>query len=140
MGGRAAEYLVLKDITTGASNDIERATAIARGMVTKYGMSEALGPILFGSDSEEVFLGRDLTQSRNYGEAVASTIDKEIERFVSTGYAQALEILQKYDATLHKTAEVLMEREKITNEEFRALFDPPLPPKEDSDVALIEEA
>ncbi|MCL2396657.1 MAG: ATP-dependent zinc metalloprotease FtsH [Defluviitaleaceae bacterium] len=129
MGGRAAEYLVLKDITTGASNDIERATAIARAMVTKYGMSEVLGPILFGSENDEVFLGRDLAQSRNYGEAVASTIDKEIERFVNTGYSQALETLQQYMDTLHKTAEVLIQREKITNEEFRQLFDPPLPKK-----------
>jgi cell division protease FtsH len=137
MGGRAAEYLVLKDITTGASNDIERATAIARGMVTKYGMSEVLGPILFGSENEEVFLGRDFVQSRNYGEAVASTIDKEIERIVNNGYHKALEILQKYMPTLHRTAEVLIEREKITNSEFRDLFDPPLPPK-DGDIFDIE--
>ena len=131
MGGRAAEYLVLKDITTGASNDIMRATAIARGMVTKYGMSEVLGPILFGNENEEVFLGRDLAQSRNYGEEVAAQIDKEIERFVNSGYSQALEILQRYMDTLHKTAELLIQKEKITNEEFRKLFDPPLPKKGD---------
>ena len=129
MGGRAAEFLVLQDITTGASNDIERATTIARSMVTKYGMSEALGPILFGSDNDEVFLGRDIGQTRNYGEEVASTIDKEIERFVSTGYTRALEILQRYLDTLHKTAEMLIAKEKITNDEFRSLFDPPLPKK-----------
>jgi cell division protease FtsH len=92
-------------------------------------MSEVLGPILFGSESDEVFLGRDIGQNRNYGEAVATTIDKEIERFVGTGYSQALETLQRYMPTLHKTAEVLMEKEKITNDEFRQLFDPPLPKK-----------
>jgi len=129
MGGRAAEFLVLKDITTGASNDIERATAIARNMVTKYGMSEALGPILFGTESEEVFLGRDIGQSRNYGEEVAATIDKEIERFVSAGYNHAIEVLQKYMNTLHKTADMLIQKEKLTNDEFRQLFDPPLPKK-----------
>jgi cell division protease FtsH len=132
MGGRAAEYLVLKDITTGASNDIMRATAIARSMVTKYGMSEVLGPILFGNENEEVFLGRDLAQSRNYGEEVAAQIDKEIERFVNSGYSQALEILQRYMETLHKTAGVLIQKEKITGDEFRKLFDPPLPEKGDS--------
>jgi len=129
MGGRAAEYLVLKDVTTGASNDIERATAIARAMVTKYGMSEVLGPILFGNENEEVFLGRDLAQSRNYGEGVAGLIDKEIERFVNSGYSQALEILQRYMDTLHTTAEVLIQKEKLTNEEFRKLFNPTLPKK-----------
>ena len=129
MGGRAAEYLVLKDITTGASNDIERATAIARSMVTKYGMSDVLGPILFGNDNDEVFLGRDLAQSRNYGEEKAAIIDKEIERFVNSGYTQALEILQRYMDTMHKTADLLIQKEKITNSEFRNLFDPPLPEK-----------
>ena len=129
MGGRAAEYLVLKDITTGASNDIERATALARSMVTKYGMSEVLGPILFGNDNDEVFLGRDLAQSRNYGEEKASIIDREIERFVNSGYAQALELLQRYMDTMHKTADLLIQKEKITNDEFRALFNPPLPKK-----------
>jgi len=138
MGGRAAEYLVLKDITTGASNDIERATGIARNMVTKYGMSEVLGPILFGTDNEEVFLGRDIGQTRNYGETVASTIDKEIERFVNTGYSQALEVLQKHIDTLHKTAELLIQKEKLTNEEFRGLFDPPLPAKGDNWKPVVD--
>ncbi|MCL2354181.1 MAG: AAA family ATPase, partial [Defluviitaleaceae bacterium] len=123
MGGRAAEYLVIKDITTGASNDIERATAIARGMVTKYGMSDALGPILFGSESEEVFLGRDISQSRNYGEQIATTIDKEIERLVTTGYKQALDILEEFMPVLHETAEALMDKEKLTNAEFVAILD-----------------
>jgi len=131
MGGRAAEYLVLKDITTGASNDIMRATSIARDMVTKYGMSEVLGPIMFGNENEEVFIGRDLAQSRNYSEEVATQIDKEIERLVNSGYSQALEILQRYMDTMHKTAETLISKEKITGDEFRKLFDPPLPKKGD---------
>ena len=129
MGGRAAEYLVLKDITTGASHDIMRATSIARDMVTKYGMSEVLGPIQFGNENDEVFLGRDFAQSRNYGEEVAAQIDKEIERFVNSGYSQALEILQRYMDTMHKAADLLMQKEKITGDEFRKLFDTPLPPK-----------
>ncbi|MCL2573533.1 MAG: ATP-dependent zinc metalloprotease FtsH [Defluviitaleaceae bacterium] len=129
MGGRAAEYLIFNDITTGASNDIMRATSIARDMVTKYGMSEVLGPIMFGNENDEVFLGRDFAQSRNYGEEVAAQIDKEIERFVNTGYSQALEILQRYMETMHKTADLLMQKEKITGDEFRNLFDPPLPKK-----------
>ena len=131
LGGRAAEFLVLNDITTGASNDIERATAIARGMVTKYGMSEVIGPIQFGSDNEEVFIGRDLAQTRNFGEEVASIIDSEIKGFVNRGYNSALEILGKYITTLHKTADLLMQKEKITNTEFRQLFDDPPEKKAD---------
>jgi len=129
MGGRAAEYLIIKDVTTGASHDIMVATSIARDMVTKYGMSEVLGPIQFGNENDEVFLGRDLAQSRNYGEEVAAQIDKEIERIVNTGYSQALEILQRHGDTMHKTVKMLMEKEKITGDEFRGLFDPPLPKK-----------
>jgi len=106
-----------------------RATSIARDMVTKYGMSEVLGPIQFGNENEEVFIGRDLAQSRNYSEEVATQIDKEIERFVNSGYSQALEILQRYSDTMHKAAEVLIQKEKITGDEFRQLFDTPLPPK-----------
>jgi len=129
MGGRAAEYLVFNDITTGASHDIMTATSIARDMVTKYGMSEVLGPIQFGNENEEVFIGRDLAQSRNYSEEVATTIDKEIERFVNSGYSQALDILKRYEGTMHKAAELLIKKEKITGDEFRELFDPPLPKK-----------
>jgi len=129
LGGRAAEFLVIKDITTGASNDIERATAIARDMVTRYGMSEAVGPIQFGTDNNEVFLGRDIAQSRNYGEDVASLIDQEIKRFINEAYNLALDILQRYSDTMHKTAKLLIEKEKITGDEFRALFDIPPPKK-----------
>jgi cell division protease FtsH len=122
LGGRAAEALVLKDITTGASNDIERATGIARNMVVKYGMSDELGPIQFGNDNEEVFIGRDLAHTRNYGEQVATLIDNEIKRVVETGYAEALVIMEKHIDILHKIADLLIERERVSGEEIRSLF------------------
>lgn len=123
LGGRAAEALVIKDVTTGASNDIERATAMARGMVTRYGMSEILGPIQFGEDSNEVFIGRDLGHTRNYGEAVATTIDEEVKRIVMGAYNEAIRILQENMEVLHASAKLLVEKEKVTGDEFRKLFD-----------------
>lgn len=123
LGGRAAEYIVIKDVTTGASNDIERATALARSMVTKYGMSDILGPIQFGDDNDEVFIGRDLAHTRNYGENVATTIDSEIRRIVDTAYEEALRLIRENMEVLHATAKVLVEKEKITGAEFRELFD-----------------
>lgn len=123
LGGRAAEALVIKDVTTGASNDIERATAMARGMVTRYGMSEILGPIQFGEDSNEVFIGRDWGRTRNYGEAVATTIDEEVKRIVMGAYNEAIRILQENMEVLHASAKLLVEKEKVTGEEFRKLFD-----------------
>lgn len=125
LGGRAAEQIVIKDITTGASNDIERATSTARSMVTKYGMSELLGPILFGNDNEEVFIGRDLAHTRNYGEDVASSIDSEIKRIIETAYNDAIDIITQNIDILHRSAELLMEKEKITGDEFRSLFNEP---------------
>ena len=122
LGGRAAEELVMGDITTGASNDIERATDIARKMVTKFGMSEKLGPINLGADNEEVFIGRDWGAAKKYGEDVASVIDSEIKRIVETAYSEAIRILKENMDVLHKTTEVLLEKEKITGEQFRALF------------------
>ncbi|MDR1663685.1 MAG: ATP-dependent zinc metalloprotease FtsH [Clostridiales bacterium] len=122
LGGRAAETLVIKDITTGASNDIERATGLARNMVVKYGMSEVLGPIQFGNDNEEVFIGRDFAHARNYGEQVASLIDSEIKRVVEDGYEEALRLIEKYIDVLHKIANLLMEKEKVSGEEIRKLF------------------
>jgi cell division protease FtsH len=122
LGGRAAEEIVLGDITSGASNDIERATALARAMVTKYGMSEALGPIQFGDDNEEVFIGRDLAHTRNYGEGVASLIDAEIKRMIETSYKEALRIINEYIDILHKIAALLIEKEKVTGDEIRAFF------------------
>lgn len=123
LGGRAAEALVIKDVTTGASNDIERATAMARGMVTRYGMSDILGPIQFGEDSNEVFIGRDWGHTRNYGEAVATTIDEEVKRIVMGAYNEAIRILQENMEVLHASAKLLVEKEKVTGDEFRKLFD-----------------
>ena len=117
LGGRAAEELVIKDITTGASNDIERATSMARDMVTKYGMSELLGPIQFGGDNDEVFIGRDWGHARNYGEGVAATIDQEVNRIVTDAYREAKRLLQENMEML------LVEKEKVTGDEFRSLFD-----------------
>ena len=123
LGGRAAEELVIKDITTGASNDIERATTMARDMVTKYGMSELLGPIQFGGDNDEVFIGRDWGHARNYGEGVAATIDQEVNRIVTDAYREAKRLLQENMEMLHATAKLLVEKEKVTGDEFRSLFD-----------------
>ena len=123
LGGRAAEELVIKDITTGASNDIERATSMARDMVTKYGMSELLGPIQFGGDNDEVFIGRDWGHARNYGEGVAATIDQEVNRIVTDSYREAKRLLQENMEMLHATAKLLVEKEKVTGDEFRSLFD-----------------
>ena len=123
LGGRVAEHLVLDDISTGASNDIERATKIAREMVTKYGMSEKLGPICFGGTEEEVFLGKDMaTHSRDYSENTASQIDAEIKEIVMNAYTSAERILKENIEKLHKVAKKLLENEKITGEEFEAIF------------------
>ena len=123
LGGRAAEEIVIKDITTGASNDIERATSMARDMVTKYGMSELLGPIQFGGDNDEVFIGRDWGHARNYGEGVAATIDQEVNRIVTDAYREAKRLLRENMEMLHATAKLLVEKEKVTGDEFRSLFD-----------------
>ena len=124
LGGRIAEELVFDDITTGASQDIKQATGIARSMVTKFGMSEKLGLINYDNDEDEIFIGRDLAHaSRGYGEAVAGTIDEEVKRIIDECYANAKSIIQKYDSVLHACADLLLEKEKITREEFEALFD-----------------
>lgn len=124
LGGRIAEELVFDDITTGASQDIKQATGIARSMVTKFGMSEKLGLINYDNDEDEVFIGRDLAHaSRGYGEAVAGTIDEEVKRIIDECYANAKSIIQKYDRVIHACADLLLEKEKITREEFEALFD-----------------
>jgi len=124
LGGRAAEALILGDITSGAANDIERATTIARNMVVKFGMSETLGPIQFGNDNEEVFIGRDLHHTRNYSEEVASQIDQEIKRIVTDNYNQAMTIIQTHVDVLHKIVDLLMEKERVSGEEVRKLFPP----------------
>jgi len=122
LGGRVAEKLILNDISTGASNDIERASKIARDMVTKYGMSEKIGSIMFGSGQEEVFLGRDFTQSKNYSEETASLIDAETKQIIDTAYNRCIKILSDNVDKLHKVAAVLLEKEKIDSEEFEAIF------------------
>ena len=138
LGGRAAEEIIIGDITTGASNDIERATAIARSMVTKYGMSEKLGPISFGDDNDEVFIGRDLAHARNYSENVASIIDNEIKNIVELAYKDAMNILNDNIDVLHKTADLLIEKEKVNGNEFRALFpEGKLPKKEIEDNSMF---
>ena len=123
LGGRVAESLVLGDISTGASNDIERATKIARDMVTKYGMSDNLGTITFGSGQEEVFLGRDFTQTRNFSEETAAKIDIEVKAIIDKAYVTAREILINNMDKLHAVAGVLLEKEKITGEEFAKIFE-----------------
>ena len=122
LGGRAAEKLVLNDISTGASNDIERASKIARDMVTRYGMSDKIGTITFGSGQEEVFLGRDLAQAKNFSEETAAKIDEEVKRIVQTAYEKAVKILTEHVDKLHAVAGVLMEKEKIEGEEFDNIF------------------
>ena len=122
LGGRVAESLILDDISTGASNDIERASKIAREMVTKYGMSNRLGAIMFGSGQEEVFLGRDFAQSRNYSEETASIIDEETKVIIDRAYRIAEEILRANIDKLHLVASILLEKEKIDGEEFEAIF------------------
>lgn len=122
LGGRVAEKLILDDISTGASNDIERATAISRAMVTKYGMSERLGTITFGADQEEVFLGRDLAHAKEYSEETAAVIDEEVKKIVDAGYEKAINILSEHVDKLHAVAKVLLEKEKIDGDEFDKIF------------------
>lgn len=124
LGGRVAEEEIFDDITTGASQDIKQATAIAKSMITKFGMSERLGLINYDNDSDEVFIGRDFGHtSRGYGEKVAGTIDEEVKRIIDECYAQARSIIQEYHPVLEKCAELLLEKEKITRSEFEALFE-----------------
>ena len=123
LGGRAAEQLTQDDVCTGASNDIERATALARQMVTKFGMSDKLGLVTYGHDDNEVFLGRDFSSTPNYSEKTAAVIDEEIEAVVMKQYAKALELLNGAMPKLHEVAKVLFEKEKISGDEFRAIME-----------------
>ena len=126
LGGRIAEEKTFGDITTGASQDIKQATATARAMVTKYGMSERLGTINYDDDSDEVFIGRDLAHAaRSYGERIAGEIDAEVKNIIDGCYRHAEQLLDEYMPVLHSCAELLMEKEKITREEFEALFETP---------------
>ncbi|NLM42939.1 MAG: ATP-dependent metallopeptidase FtsH/Yme1/Tma family protein [Clostridiales bacterium] len=122
LGGRVAEKMVLNDISTGAKNDLERATTIARKMVTEYGMSEKLGPMTFGTGHDEVFIGRDLARSRNYSEEIAASIDKEIRAIIEKAYERAETMLRENINKLHSVANALLEKEKLDREEFEEIF------------------
>ena len=122
LGGRVAEAIVLGDVSTGASNDIERASKISRSMVTKYGMSEKLGTITFGSGQEEVFLGRDFTTQKNFSEETSALIDSEVKRIIDTAYTKTEEILRTNIDKLHAVAGVLLEKEKIDGDEFKNIM------------------
>ena len=124
LGGRIAEELIFDDITTGASQDIKQATQIARAMVTQYGMSDKVGMIQYGGDDNEVFIGRDLAHTKSYGNGVADTIDSEVKRIIDDCYQKATDIIKQYDYVLHSCAALLIEKEKINQEEFEALFAP----------------
>ena len=123
LGGRVAEELVFDDITTGASQDIKQATKMAKAMVTRYGMSENVGLICYDNDDDEVFIGRDLAHTRGYGEGVATAIDQEVKRIIDECYAQAKQIITDNRAVLDHCAELLLEKEKISQQEFEALFE-----------------
>ncbi len=122
LGGRAAEKVVLDDICTGATNDIERATELARRMVTEFGMSELLGPMTFGTDAQEVFIGRDFGRARNYSEEVAAAIDKEIRSIIDNAYERAQQIIIEHRAAFDRITKALLEKETLKGEKFRALF------------------
>lgn len=122
LGGRVAEEIIFGDITTGASNDIKRATGTARAMVMKYGMSEKVGLISYGDEDDEVFIGRDLAHTRGYSEDVAREIDREIHRIIDECHARAKEIILENKEVLHACAELLLKQEKVHRDEFEALF------------------
>jgi len=126
LGGRIAEELIFDDITTGASQDIKQATQIARSMVTQYGMSDKVGMIQYGSDDDEVFIGRDLAHTKSYGNGMADTIDSEVKRIIDDCYQKASSIIKEYEYVLHSCAKLLIEKEKIGQEEFEALFETPV--------------
>ena len=125
LGGRIAEELIFDDITTGASQDIKQATQIARSMVTQYGMSDKVGMIQYGSDDDEVFIGRDLAHTKSYGNGMADTIDSEVKRIIDDCYQKARSIIKEYEYVLHSCAGLLIEKEKIGQDEFEALFNAP---------------
>ena len=134
LGGRVAEEIIFGDITTGASNDIKRATATARSMVMKYGMSDRLGLISYGDDDDEVFIGRDLAHTRSYSEDVAKAIDEEIRRIIGECHDQAKKIILEHEDVLHKCAKLLLEKEKVHRDEFEALFTTENPETENDSI------
>jgi len=127
LGGRAAEELVFNDITSGAANDLERVTRMARSMVTRLGMSDALGPMVYGQKEELIFLGREISEQRDYSDAVAEQIDQEVRRLVNGAYERARDILSTYRDKLDAVAGKLLEVETLSREEFEQIFPPPIP-------------
>ncbi|MCR5415309.1 MAG: ATP-dependent zinc metalloprotease FtsH [Pseudobutyrivibrio sp.] len=123
LGGRVAEEIIFDDVTTGASSDIKNATKTARDMVTKYGFSKSIGPIHYGDDDEEVFIGRDLAHTKSFGDATAAAIDAEVKRIIDECYEKATTLLKENEKILHECANLLLEKEKISREEFEALFE-----------------
>ena len=138
LGGRIAEEIIFDDITTGASQDIKQATSMARAMVTEYGMSEKLGMINYGGDNNEVFIGRDLAHTRTYSEEVASEIDSEVKRIIDECYAKAKRIILEHEDVLHSCCALLMEKEKIGQAEFEALFQDGEKPSGEVETPVIE--
>ena len=126
LGGRVAEEIVFNDITSGASNDIERVTKLARTMVTRLGMSPDLGPMVYGQKEELIFLGREISEQRDYSEAVAEKIDAEVRALVDTSYTRARQILTEYRDRLDAVAQKLLEVETLSKEEFEKIFPPPV--------------
>jgi cell division protease FtsH len=139
LGGRAAEEIVFNDITSGASNDLERVTKMARSMVTRLGMSSELGPMVYGQKEELIFLGREISEQRDYSEAVAEVIDQEVRRLVNDAYQRAKGVLIQYRDKLDTIADKLMEVETISREEFEAIFPPPIAKKNGTPVPLALE-
>ena len=123
LGGRVAEKLILGDISTGAKNDIDRASSIARAMVMEYGMSDKIGTISYGADNNEVFLGRDLGRGRNFSEEIGAEIDKEVKKFIEIAYDRAEDLLKTNINKLHAVAKELLDKEKIDGKEFEMIFD-----------------
>ncbi|MDP3721296.1 MAG: cell division protein FtsH, partial [Anaerolineaceae bacterium] len=129
LGGRAAEELIFDDITSGASNDIERVTQLAKTMVTRLGMSTELGPMVYGQKEEMIFLGREISEQRDYSESVAEKIDKEVRSLVNDAYVKAQAILKQYQTELNAVAQKLLEVETLSRDEFEKIFPPPVPHK-----------
>jgi cell division protease FtsH len=136
LGGRAAEELVFNDITSGAANDLERVTRMARAMVTRLGMSESLGPMVYGQKEELIFLGREISEQRDYSEAVAEEIDDEVRKVIGDAYQAAKQILIQYRDFLDSIAQRLLEVETITREEFEMVFPPPIPKNSGTPIPL----
>ena len=140
LGGRVAEQLILEDISTGASNDLQQATNIARQMITKYGFSERLGPVVYGTSQEETFLGRDLGQGKGYSETTAAEIDGEMRDIIDEAYETCRRTLTEHIDQLHALAKALMEREKLNEQQFNTIMaGGTLPPLEDVDAGQPEQ-